>query len=146
MFFFLEYLKTKLQWKQTLSSYVIMLHVHCIWLLCLLSMNYDPTSWQTVLFFSSYVYIITLNPLMWKISWALNNASRWQMGFNVGFKGIIGKPEGKKPLGRPRDGWENNVKMGLRELWWEGIDCSHLAVDRDKWQDVVNTVMSIWVP
>ena len=144
--FFWEYLKTKLQWKQTLSSYVIMLHVHCIWLLCLLSMNYDPTSWQTVLFFSLYVYIITLNPLTWKILWALNNASIWQMGFNLGFKGIIGKPEGKQPLGRPRDGWENNVKMSLRELRLEGIDCFHLAVDRDKWQDVVNTVKSIWIP
>jgi hypothetical protein len=56
---------------------------------------------------------------------------------------IIGKPEGKKPLVRPRNGWENNVKMDLRELQWEGIGCFHLAVDRDKWQDVVNTVMSI---
>jgi hypothetical protein len=44
---------------------------------------------------------------------------------------LIGKPEGKKPLGRRRRRWEDNIKMGLRETGWEGVDWIHLAQDWD---------------
>jgi hypothetical protein len=44
---------------------------------------------------------------------------------------LVGKPEGKTPLGRPRPRWVDNIKMDLREIGWAGVDCSELAQDRD---------------
>jgi len=49
----------------------------------------------------------------------------------------------KKPLGRPRSRWEDNIKMDLEEVGWEGVDWIHLAQDRDQWRDLVNTVMNL---
>jgi hypothetical protein len=51
---------------------------------------------------------------------------------------LVGKPEGKRPLGRPRRTWENNIKMGLLEIGWGGVDWIGLAQDRDKWRALVN--------
>jgi hypothetical protein len=58
----------------------------------------------------------------------------------------MGKPEGKRPLGRPRSRWVNNIKMDLREVEWGGMDRIDLAQDRDRWRAVVNTVMNLRVP
>jgi hypothetical protein len=52
----------------------------------------------------------------------------------------MGKPEGKRPLGRPRRRWVNNIKMGLREIGWGCMDWIDLAQDRDQWRAHVNTV------
>jgi hypothetical protein len=57
----------------------------------------------------------------------------------------VGKPEGKRQLGRPKRRWEDNVRMDLREIGWEGVDCIHLVQDRDQWRALVNTVKKIWV-
>jgi hypothetical protein len=46
---------------------------------------------------------------------------------------LAGKPEGTRPLGRPRRRWVNNIKMGLREIEWDGVDSIHMAQDRDQW-------------
>jgi transcription termination factor 2 len=59
---------------------------------------------------------------------------------------LVGKPEGKRPLGRPRCRWVDNIKMDLREIGWDGVDWSQLAQDRDKWRALVNTVMNLRVP
>jgi hypothetical protein len=59
---------------------------------------------------------------------------------------LVGKPEGKKPLGRPRRRWEDNIRMDLREVGWEGVDWMHLAQGRDQWRAVVDTVMKLRVP
>jgi hypothetical protein len=59
---------------------------------------------------------------------------------------LVGKPEGKRPLGRPRRRWVNNIKMYLREAGWDGIDWIDLAEDRDTWRVLVNMVMNLWVP
>jgi hypothetical protein len=45
---------------------------------------------------------------------------------------LVGKPEGKRPLGRPRHKLEDNITMGLNEIWWEVVDWIHLAQDRDQ--------------
>ena len=58
---------------------------------------------------------------------------------------LVGKPEGKKPLERPRPRWVNNIKMDLREVG-RGGDWMELAQDRDRWRELVNTVMNFWVP
>jgi hypothetical protein len=59
---------------------------------------------------------------------------------------LIGKPEGKRPLGRPRRRWVNNIKMYLKEIWWNGIYWIDLAQDRGQWRALLNTAMSLWVP
>jgi hypothetical protein len=59
---------------------------------------------------------------------------------------LVGKPEGKRPLGRPRRRWENNIKMDLREIGWGGMDWINLAEDRDQWRVLANTVMNLRVP
>jgi hypothetical protein len=59
---------------------------------------------------------------------------------------LIGKPEGKRPLRRPRYRWVDNVKMDLTETKWGGMDCTDLAQDRDQWRALVNMVINLWVP
>jgi len=51
---------------------------------------------------------------------------------------LIGKPEGKRPLGRPRRRWKDNIRIDLREIGWEGVDWMHLDKNRDQWRAVVN--------
>ena len=58
---------------------------------------------------------------------------------------LVGKPEGKSPLGRPRCRWEDNIKMDLQEVGGGG-DWMELAQDRDRWRALVNTVMNFRVP
>jgi hypothetical protein len=58
---------------------------------------------------------------------------------------LVGKPEGKRPLGRPGCRWEDNIGMELREIGWKGVDWMHLAQDRDQWQTFENAVMKLWV-
>ena len=59
---------------------------------------------------------------------------------------FVGKPEGKKPVGRPRRRWENNIKIGLEEVGMGCGDWMELAQDRDSWQALVSTVMNFRVP
>jgi hypothetical protein len=59
---------------------------------------------------------------------------------------LVGKPEGRRPLGRSRRRWEDNIKMDLREIGFGDVDCIHLAQDRNMWRVLVNTVMSLRVP
>jgi hypothetical protein len=56
---------------------------------------------------------------------------------------LVGKPEGKRPVGRPRRRWVNNIKMDLREKGWDGMDWIDLSQDRDQWRSLVNTVMNL---
>jgi hypothetical protein len=62
------------------------------------------------------------------------------------YKMLVGKPEGKRSLGRRRHRWENNIRVDLKEIGWEGVDWIHLAQDRDRWRAFVNTVMSFRIP
>ena len=59
---------------------------------------------------------------------------------------LVGKPEGKRPLGRPRCRWEDNIKMDLQEVGYGGMDWIELAEDRDRWRALVNAVMNLRVP
>jgi hypothetical protein len=55
---------------------------------------------------------------------------------------MVGKPEGKRLLGRPECRWEDNIRMDLGEIGWGGMDWIDLAQDRDQWRDLVNTVLN----
>ena len=62
------------------------------------------------------------------------------------YRVLVGKPEGKKPLGRPRRRWEDNIKMDLQEVGCGGIDWIELFQVRDRWRALVNAVMNLRVP
>jgi hypothetical protein len=61
-------------------------------------------------------------------------------------QGLVGKPEGKRPLGRSRGRWEDNIRMDLQEVGCGGLDWLELAQDRDRWRAFVNAVMILRVP
>ena len=62
------------------------------------------------------------------------------------YRVLVGKPEGKRPLGRPRRRWEDNIKMDLQEMGGGCGDWMKLAQDRDRWQALVSTMMNLRVP
>ena len=76
--------------------------------------------------------------------WA-GNVARMGEGRSV-YSVLVGKPEGKRPLGRARCGWEDSINMDLQEVGCEGMDWIELAKDRDRWRALVNVVMNLWVP
>jgi hypothetical protein len=59
---------------------------------------------------------------------------------------LVGKPDGKRPLGRPRHRWEDNIKMDLQEVGYGGMDWIELPQDRDRWRALVIVVMNLRVP
>ena len=64
----------------------------------------------------------------------------------IAYKIVVGRPEGKRPLGRPRRRWEDKVTIDLQEVGYGGMDWIALAQDRDRWRALVNVVMNIRVP
>jgi hypothetical protein len=68
------------------------------------------------------------------------------MGEGSVYRVLVGGLEDKRPLGRPRRGWEYNIKIDLREIGIDGANCIWLAQDRVKWRAFVNTVMNLRVP
>jgi len=59
---------------------------------------------------------------------------------------LVGKPEEKRPLGRPRHRWEDNIRMDLGEIGWGGVDWIHLTQDRDQFWALVNIIINLPVP
>jgi hypothetical protein len=62
------------------------------------------------------------------------------------YRVLVGNPQGKRPLGRPRRRWEDNIKIYLKEVGCGGMDWIELAQDRDRWRALVNAVMNLRVP
>jgi hypothetical protein len=58
---------------------------------------------------------------------------------------LVGKPDGKRQLERPRSRWVDNIKLDLREIGWDGVDWIDMAQDRDQWRALVNTVFNLRV-
>jgi len=79
-----------------------------------------------------------------RMRWAAHVA---RMGEDRGVhRVLVGKPEGKRPLGRPRRRWKDNIKMDLQEVGGGRGDCMELAQDRDRWRALVGTVRNFRVP
>ena len=79
-----------------------------------------------------------------RIRWAGHVA---RMGEERGvYRFLVGKPEGKRPLGRPRRRWVDNIRMDLQEVGCGDMDCIGRAQDRDRWRTLVSAVMNIRVP
>jgi hypothetical protein len=79
-----------------------------------------------------------------RIRWAGHVAC---MGEKRGaYRILVGRPEGRRPLGRPRHRWKDNIKMDLQAVGWVGMDWIELAQDRDRWWALVDAVMNLWVP
>jgi hypothetical protein len=74
-----------------------------------------------------------------RMMWA-GHVARMEEGRGV-YRVLVGKPEDKRPRGRPRRRWEGNIKLDLREIWIEGANWIRLAQDRIQWWAFVNTVM-----
>ena len=79
-----------------------------------------------------------------RMRWA-GHVTRMGEGRGV-YRVLVGKPEGKRPLGRLRHRWKDNIKMDLQEVGCGGIDWIELAQDRDRWRALVNAVRNLWVP
>jgi hypothetical protein len=62
------------------------------------------------------------------------------------YRALVGKPEGRRPLGRPRRRLEDNIKMDLLDVGWGSVDWIDLAQDRDRWRALVYTVMNLQAP
>jgi hypothetical protein len=78
------------------------------------------------------------------ITWAGHVARRGKK--RNAYRILVGKPEEKRPIGRPRRRWVDNIKIDLREIGWDGMDLIDLAQDRDHWRALVNTVINLGVP
>jgi hypothetical protein len=66
--------------------------------------------------------------------------------FRGAYNILVGRPEGRRPLGRPRRRWEDNIKIVLREIGFGDVDWIYWAQDRDRWRALVNTVMNLRFP
>jgi len=86
------------------------------------------------------VRVIKLRRMRWSGHVAL-------MGERRGvYRVLVGKPEGKRPMGRPRRRWQDNIKIVLQEVVWRGMDWIDMGQDRDRWRALVIAVMNLWVP
>jgi hypothetical protein len=68
------------------------------------------------------------------------------MGEKNAYRLLVGKPEGKRSLGRSRRRWRDNIKVGLSETGWAGVACIVLVQDRGQWRTLVNAVINLHVP
>jgi hypothetical protein len=62
------------------------------------------------------------------------------------YRVLVGIPEGRRPLGRPRRRWEDNIKLNIQEVEWDGFDWIDMAQDRDRWLALVNVLINLRVP
>jgi hypothetical protein len=77
--------------------------------------------------------------------WWAGHVARMGEGRGV-YRVLVGRPEDKRPLGRPMRRWEDNIKLGLMEIWIDGANWIRLVQDRVEWRAFVNTVMNLRVP
>jgi hypothetical protein len=79
-----------------------------------------------------------------RMRWAGHVTRRWEK--RNACRLLMGKPEGKRPLGRPRRRWVDNFRLDLGEVGWSDVDWIGLALDRNRWRSPVNSVLNLRVP
>jgi hypothetical protein len=86
---------------------------------------------------------IKFSSLLRRVRWAGHVVGMGKMrnAYNFGWKS-----EGKRPLGKPRCRWVDNIRMDLREIGWEDVDWMHLVQDGDQWRALVNRIMNLLIP
>jgi hypothetical protein len=88
-------------------------------------------------------YIIRLiKPRRTRLAGCVACMGEMRRAYNI----LVGKPGKKRPLERPKRGWEDNIGIEFTEIGWVGVGWMHLAQDRDQWQALVNTVMNLRIP
>jgi hypothetical protein len=90
--------------------------------------------------FPNIIRVIKSRRMRW--AWHVARMGEKRKAYRI----LVGKPEGKRPLGRPRRRWVDNNKMDLREIGWDGVDWIDMAQDRDQWRALVNTVLNLRAP
>jgi hypothetical protein len=100
--------------------------------------------WMNVHLASVWAIRRTLFIKIFKMRWAGHVALMGEK--RNAYRILVGKPDGKRPLGRRRRGWVDKIKMDLRVIGWDGMDWIDLAQNRDQWRALVNTVMNVRVP
>jgi hypothetical protein len=105
--------------------------------------TYGSNSHTYIIFLYSSPSIVRVNKAR-RMRWAGHVARVREVrgAYNI----LVGRPEGRRPLGRPRCRWEDNIKMDLREIGFGDVDWIHWAQDRDWWRALVNTLMNLRVP
>jgi hypothetical protein len=89
---------------------------------------------------SSIIRIIKSSRIRW--AWHVSRVGEKRNAYRL----LVRKPEGKRPLGRPRCRWVDNIRMDVGEVGWGGVDWIGLAQDRNRWRAFVNSVLNIRVP
>jgi hypothetical protein len=111
-----------------------------------ISSSHGATSQKTVIFVLKLVSILEmlLTYKARRMRWAGHVARMGEVrgAYNI----LVGRPEGSRPLGRPRRRWEDNIKMDIREIGFGDVDWIHLAQGRDRSRALVKTVMNLRVP
>jgi hypothetical protein len=79
-----------------------------------------------------------------RMRWAGHVARMWTE--KNAYRLLVGKPDGKRPLGRPRRRWVDNIRMDIGEVGWGDVDWIGMAQDRNRWRAVVNSVLNLQVP
>jgi hypothetical protein len=79
-----------------------------------------------------------------RMGWEGHAARMWKK--RNAYRLLVGKPEGKRPLGRPRCRWVATIRMDRGEVGWGNVDWISLAKDRNRWRALVNSVLNLWVP
>jgi hypothetical protein len=95
--------------------------------------------------FITYLSLVIIRVIKSRRFRWVGHVARWGRMRNA-FKIVVGKPERKRPLGRPKLRGEDNIRMVSREVEWEDVDWMHLAQGRNQRWDIVNTVMNFRVP
>jgi hypothetical protein len=92
--------------------------------------------------YSSPNIVLVIKSRRMRCSGHVTHKEEWRGVYRV----LVGKPEGKRPFGRPRLRWEDIIKVDLKEVGCGGMDWVELAQDRARWRELVNVVVNVWVP
>jgi hypothetical protein len=128
-----------------ISAMYASLPISSVLMLCQFKVRYrfNTICWFEFFCFSSLFFLIRIIKSR-RMRWA-GHVARMGENWNA-CRLLVGKPEGKRPLGRPRGRWVDNIRMDLGKVGWGDVDWIGLAQDRNRWRALVNSVLNLRVP